>query len=145
MQATYEDTSAHIAEIRQAYERSTKYLGTVNYEVSKEDIDKIMASEQEQILGLVMESLDKANQQRAINLQQELMKEIGTPEEIMEREAMEKQQRLNKINSQIETLRKRTNGGRQITVSSEFVEEYLDEGFEFVTIIGNKAIMRLLD
>ena len=49
------------------------------------------------------------------------------------------------IESDIKRLKNRTNGSRQVAVPSNYVQAYLEAGFEFVATVGDKAIMRLLD
>lgn len=162
MESVYEDMNAHIEEIREAYEKSTKFLGTVSYEVSKEEIDrevvkgmlkyfgnqnedeinKIMTSEPDKIADKVWESFEKAYQERVANVYESQLRIDGEPEKVLTEET-KKMWEL--IESDIKRLKNRKNGGRQVAVPSEYVQAYLEAGFEFVATVGDKAVMRLLD
>ena len=161
MESVYEDMSAHEEEIRQAYELSTKYLNTISYEVSKDEIDrevvkgmlryfgnqsedeidKIMNSEQDQIADKVWKSFEKAYEERTMMVYDAMYKGQDA-DEVLKREL---QQMYERIESDIKRLKNRKNGGRQVVVPSEYVEAYLDAGFEFISMAGDKAVMRLLD
>lgn len=161
MESVYEDMSAHVDEIREAYDLSTKYLGTISYEVSKDEIDrevvrgmlryfgnqsedeinKIMTSEQDQIADKVWESFEKAYQERVMDVYDA----TSNGEDADEVQRRELQQMYERIESDIKRLKNRKNGGRQVAVPSEYVQAYLEAGFEFIAAIGDKAVMRLLD
>jgi hypothetical protein len=161
MESVYEDMSAHIEEIRQAYEGSTKYLGTVSYEVSKDEINrevvkgmlkyfgnqnedeinKIMTSEPDQIADKVWESFEKVYQERVM----QVYEATSNGESADETQGRELQQMYERIEADIKRLKNRKNGGRQVAVPSEYVQAYLEAGFEFIASIGDKAVMRLLD
>ena len=66
----------------------------------------------------------------------------GEPEKVLTEET-KKMWEL--IESDIKRLKNRKNGGRQVAVPSEYVQAYLEAGFEFIAAIGDKAVMRLLD
>lgn len=162
MESVYEDMSAHTEEIREAYEKSTKFLGTVSYEISKEEIDrevvkgmlkyfgnqnedeisKIITSEPDKIAEKVWESFEKAYQERVANVYESQLRIDGEPEKVLTEET-KKMWEL--IESDIKRLKNRKNGGRQVAVPSEYVQAYLEAGFEFIAAIGDKAVMRLLD
>ena len=161
MESVYEDMNAHIEEIRQAYEGSTKYLNTISYEVSKdeidrevvkgmlryfgnqneEEIDKIITSEPDQIADKVWASFEKVYQERVMDVY-EATSNGESADEVQRREL---QQMYERIESDIKRLKNRKNGGRQVAVPSEYVQAYLEAGFEFIAAIGDKAVMRLLD
>lgn len=161
MQSVYEDMTAHIDEVRQAYERATKYLGTINYEVSKDEvnrevvkgmlryfvevpedeIDKIVALEPDEVGTKIWDAFEKIYQKRVM----ETYKAITNGEDAGEIEKLEFKRMHDQIDADINRLKGRTNGGRQVAVPSEYVQAYLEEGFEFVAVVGDKAIMRLLE
>lgn len=162
MQSVYEDMTAHIEELRQAYEGSTKYLGTHNYEVSREEIDrevvkgmlkyfgnqgedeinKIMISESDEIAEKVWESFEKVYQERIAKVYEAQLRIDGDPERVLTEET---KQMWDLIESDTKRLKNRTNGSRQVAVPSNYVQAYLEAGFEFVATVGDKAIMKLLD
>ena len=162
IESVYEDMNAHIEEIRQAYEGSTKYLNTISYEVSKDEIDrevvkgmlkyfgnqnedeinKIITSEPDKIAEKVWESFEKVYQDRVSKVYEAQLRIDGEPEKVLTEET---KQMWELIESDMKRLKKRTNGSRQVAVPSNYVQAYLEAGFEFVATVGDKAIMRLLD
>ena len=138
IEETYTKREGKINEGREQYTKCLNYIETENKGLSEEDkqsIEKTLTSTVlMKIFGYTKEESDKLMELSDEDLQKELQKKLGNasdPESIR-RKAMQ----------DAKEIRKRIN--KQVMIPIGYVDEYFNQGFEFVSAIGpDRAIMKL--
>ena len=127
-----------LEDMRDKYAKSLKFLQTESKGLSEEDkqsIEKTLtATVLMKIFGYSKEDADKLMELNDEELQRELQKKLGnaTDPESIRRKAMQDAKEISKRKN------------KQVMIPIAHVDEYFNQGFEFVSAIGaDRAIMRL--
>jgi hypothetical protein len=138
IEETYTKREGKIDEGREQYSKCLPYIETQvrgMREEDKQSLEKTLtATVLQKIFGYTPEQSEKLMQLSDEDLQKELQKKLGnaTDPESVRRKAMQ----------DAKEICKRKN--KQVMIPLSFVDEYFNQGFEFVSAIGSdKAIMRL--
>ena len=129
---------SEIEEMRQAYSKCLQYLETQYKEMrpeDKESLEKVLTGTVlQKIFGYSKEESEKLMQLSDEELQKELQKRLGnaTDPESIRRKAMQDAREISKRKN------------RQVMIPISYVDQYFEQGFEFVSAIGSdRAIMQL--
>ena len=127
-----------IDDMREAFKKCLKNIETEVRGISEEDkqsLEKVLTGTiLQKIFGYSKEDADKLMELNDEELQRELQKKLGnaTDPESIRRKAMQDAREIGKRKN------------KQVMIPIQFVDEYFNQGFEFVSAIGSdKAIMRL--
>lgn len=127
-----------LEDMREKYAKSLKFLQTENKGLSDEDkqsIEKTLtATVLMKIFGYSKEESDKLMELSDEELQKELQKKLGnaTDSESIRKKAMQDAREISKRKN------------RQVMIPIGYVDEYFNQGFEFVSALGSdRAIMKL--
>ena len=127
-----------LEDMRNKYAKSLKFLQTDVKGLSEEDkqsLEKTLTGTVlQKIFGYTKEESDKLMELSDEDLQKELQKKLGN--------ALDPESVKRKAMQDAKEISKRKN--RQVMIPISFVDEYFNQGFEFVSSIGSdRAIMRL--
>ena len=129
---------SEIEEMRQAYSKCLPYLETQYKEMRPEDKETLERTLTSTVLmkifGYTPEESEKLMQLSDEELQKELQKKLGNAQdpESIRRKAMQDAKEIGKRKN------------KQVMIPISFVDEYFNQGFEFVSAIGSdRAIMKL--
>ena len=127
-----------IDDMREAFKKCLKNIETEVRGISEEDkqsLEKVLTGTVlQKIFGYSQEESDKLMQLSDEELQKELQKKLGnaTDPESIRRKAMQDAREIGKRKN------------RQVMIPISYVDQYFEQGFEFVSAIGSdRAIMRL--
>jgi len=108
-----------IEEMRESYQKAQKYLQTTSFEESKEDLEKLFKKQLLLVAGFKPEEIKD--------------EDLELPDEEFQKKIREKL-----------LMEMKNNGARQKVIKVNEIEKYLEEGWEFISILPrNKAIVRL--
>jgi integrase len=108
-----------IEEMRESYKKAQKYLQTISFEESKEDIEKLFKKQLLLVAGF-------------------------RPEEIKEEDLELSDEEFQKKIRERLLMEMKNNGAKQKVIRLNEVEKYLQEGWEFISVLPrNKAIVKL--
>lgn len=129
-----------IENMRESYEKALKFLETEQRGISDEDkqsLEKTLTGNVlKKVFGFTEEEIEELIDLTDEELQKKIQEKTGN--------AKDKESLRQKAHKDAMEIAKRRNGSRQIPIPVGFVEEYMQEGFEFVAgLNGDKAIMRL--
>ena len=138
IEETYTKREGKVDEGREQYSKCLPYIETQvrgMREEEKQSLEKtVTATVLEKIFGYTPEQSEKLMQLSDEDLQKELQKKLGNAQdpESIRRKAMQDAKEIGKRKN------------KQVMIPISFVDEYFNQGFEFVSAIGqDKAIMRL--
>jgi hypothetical protein len=131
-------SEAIIEEMREQYAKASRFLETEVKRLSEEDkqsLEKtVTVTILQKIFGYSQEESEKLMQLSDEELQKELQKKLGnaTDPESVKKRAMQDAREISKRKN------------KQVMIPIQYVDEYFNQGFEFVSAIGpDRAIMRL--
>lgn len=144
MEARYSTNKAltvnTIDEMKEAYSKCLPYLETQKNSISDEEQNSIEKSLTgtvlKKVFGYSEDEISELLELSDEDLQKKIQEKLGN---VKDAESIRK-----KAHNDAKEISKRRSGSRQIPIPVGFVEEYMEEGFEFVAgLNGDKAIMRL--